>query len=100
MMEAVLTGAILAIMVSVVAGLGQVWRGPTREDRMLSALLFGTGGVAILLLIGAVVAQPAFVDTALVFAILALIVSVAFSRNDWASIEAGDEGDEVNDDRS
>lgn len=87
-MDTILVVAVFVVLISVLAGLIQVWRGPTPADRMLSALLFGTGGVAILLLLAEVAAQPAFVDVALVLAILALIVSVAFVRNDRLETES------------
>lgn len=52
-------------------------------DRMLAALLFGTTGVALLMLAAAVLDLPASVDVALVLALLAAIAGIAFARRAW-----------------
>ena len=39
------------ILISVAAGLIRILKGPTAADSMLAAQLFGTGGVAILLIL-------------------------------------------------
>jgi len=70
----------LIVLINVVAGFVRVVRGPTAADRMLAALLFGTGGVAVLLLLSEAMAVPALKDVALVFVVLATVVSVAFVR--------------------
>ncbi|HKK50478.1 MAG TPA: monovalent cation/H+ antiporter complex subunit F [Myxococcota bacterium] len=62
-----------------VALLRVVW-GPTRSDRMLMAQLWGTGGVAILLLLSEASNAPVLEDVALVFALLASVVALAFVR--------------------
>ncbi|MFZ5831024.1 MAG: monovalent cation/H+ antiporter complex subunit F [Planctomycetota bacterium] len=61
----------------------RIIRGPTAADRMLAALMFGTSGVAILLMLAEVMALPALTDVALVFVVLALVASVAFVRLSW-----------------
>ena len=48
-MTAFLVACALVLLMSVLAGLWRVVRGPTTADRMLAAQLFGTTGVAILL---------------------------------------------------
>jgi multicomponent Na+:H+ antiporter subunit F len=75
-----LVACALVLLTSVLAGLWRVVRGPTTADRMLAAQLFGTTGVAILLLLGQAAAAPAYWDVALVFAVLAAITGVAFVR--------------------
>ena len=70
----------LVLLLTVLAGMARVIRGPTAADRMLAAQLFGTTGVAILLLLGRAAATPALWDVALVFAVLAAITGVAFAR--------------------
>jgi len=82
-MQAVLMIVSLVVLLSVLAGTARVVRGPTAADRMLAALLFGTSGVAVLLLLGDAMAQPALKDVALVFAALAAVTSVAFVRLAW-----------------
>ena len=61
----------------------RVLRGPSAADRMLAALLFGTTGVAVLMLSALALAQPPIVDVALVLALLAAIAGVAFARRAW-----------------
>ena len=61
----------------------QVFRGPTPGDRFLVIQLFGTAAVAVLILIGEAMNDPALVDIALVLALLAAITMVAFVRRTW-----------------
>ena len=72
--------AALILLLSILAGLLRVFRGPTAADRMLAAQLFGTTGVAVLLLFGRAFGVPAYWDVALVFAVLAAITGIAFAR--------------------
>jgi multicomponent Na+:H+ antiporter subunit F len=71
-------GAALFLLLNVIAGMVRVLLGPTRADRMLAAQLFGTSGVAVLLLLAEGQARPALRDVALVFAVLAAVAAVAF----------------------
>lgn len=73
----------LGLLSTVVAGMARILRGPTPADRMLAALLFGTTGVAILLLFAQGLRLPALHDVALVFALLAAVAVVAFVRRTW-----------------
>lgn len=66
------------LLLNIAAGLVRVYRGPTSADRMLSAQLFGTTGVAILLLLSQSLSTPALVDGALVLGLLAAVAVVAF----------------------
>jgi multicomponent Na+:H+ antiporter subunit F len=77
----VLVAAFLALNVG--AGLIRVARGPSPADRMLAAQLFGTTGVAILLLLAEATATPGLRVVALVFTLLAVVVSVAFVKRGW-----------------
>jgi multicomponent Na+:H+ antiporter subunit F len=73
------------LLVNLLAALVRAARGPTAADRMLAALLFGTTGVGVLLLLahaGDRAIMP-LVDTALVLALLAAIAGVAFARRAW-----------------
>jgi multicomponent Na+:H+ antiporter subunit F len=78
-MNVVFLGAALVLLGTMVAGMTRIARGPTPADRMLAALLFGTTGVAILLVLSVALTLPAAVDVALVFAVLAAVVGVAFA---------------------
>lgn len=70
----------LFLMLNVAAGLVRIVRGPTAADRMLAAQLFGTSGVAALLLLAEAQAMPALRDVALVFAALAVLATAAFVK--------------------
>jgi multicomponent Na+:H+ antiporter subunit F len=71
----IVTGLLLVILL---AGLVRVMRGPTIADRMLVSQLFGTAGVAILMLLATVQQQTALLNTALVLALLAPLTMIAF----------------------
>ncbi len=58
-------------------------RGPTAADRMLMALLFGSTGTGILVLLAQAMGMPALVDVALVLALLAAIGGIAFAKRAW-----------------
>lgn len=79
-MSEFLLAAALFLLVTIVAGMVRVLLGPTDADRMLAAQLFGTTGVAILLLLGEALAMPALTDVALIFALLAVVAALAFVR--------------------
>ncbi|MCM2319315.1 multicomponent Na+:H+ antiporter subunit F [Pseudomonas linyingensis] len=64
--------------------------GPTAADRMLVALLFGTTGVGILVLLARAGGRGALVDVALVIALLAAITGIAFARRAWHDKEHPD----------
>ena len=65
------------VLLMVALGLIRILRGPTGADRMMAAQLFGSGGIAALLLAGAT-RIPAIVDVALTMALLAAFASAAF----------------------
>ncbi len=78
-------GLALLLLVTIVLGLVRIRRGPSDADRMLAAQLFGTTGVAILLLLGGATGHTFWWDVALVFALLSAITAIAFiSRSDSA----------------
>jgi multicomponent Na+:H+ antiporter subunit F len=88
-------GLALAVALFLLANLGAaLWRaarGPTPADRMLTALLFGTTGVGILVLLTFAGGSPALVDVALTLALLAAITGIAFAQRAWQS--KGEEDD-------
>ena len=86
-------GLILAVflLTNLLMAMLLVSRGPTPADQMLVALLFGTTGVALLLLLAYTENAPALVDVALVFALLAAITGAAFAQRAWRR-EEGDDG--------
>ncbi len=74
----------LFLLLNVLAGLVRILRGPTPADRMLAAQLFGTTGVAILLLLSKGLGAPALANVALVFALLAAVAAAAFVQRYWS----------------
>ena len=79
-MSVVYFGMALFLLLNLFAGWIRVYRGPTQADRLTGSLLFGTTTVAILLLLAKATDQPALLDVALLFVLLAAIVVVAFTR--------------------
>jgi multicomponent Na+:H+ antiporter subunit F len=79
MADLLLVAAVVALA-SVIVGLLRVLRGPALVDRIMAAQLLGTGGIAALLLAGVATATPAFVDAALVLALLAAFATIAMAR--------------------
>lgn len=75
------------LLINLLASLVRVTRGPTAADRMLAALLFGTTGVGVLLLLAHAGGGPALVDVALTLALLASIAGLAFARRAWVREE-------------
>jgi multicomponent Na+:H+ antiporter subunit F len=77
------TGYLALSVVMLLALAGGIWRvviGPKPADRMQAALLLGTTGVALLLLLGEATGQPPLRDVALMLALLAAVAAVAFVR--------------------
>ena len=83
----------VVLLLSLVAGVYQVSRGPTPGDRMLVLQLLGTGAVAVLVLVGQATGNAAYVDAALILALLAAITMVAFVRRAWTVEDADGPGD-------
>jgi len=73
----------LILLLAIAVGMIRILRGPTAADRMMTAQLFGTCGVAILLLLSAGMESPVLVDIALVFSILAALATLTFVRRTW-----------------
>ncbi|WP_409524793.1 monovalent cation/H+ antiporter complex subunit F [Nitrincola sp. MINF-07-Sa-05] len=76
---------IILLLITLLVGLIRVWHGPRSADRILSAQLFGTTGVAILLLLAELQSLPAARDAALVLSLLAALASVAFVSRVWSN---------------
>ena len=73
-----LSGLMLVLLATLLAGLWRVLRGPSAADRMLAAQLFGTTGVAILVLLALASGSGPLLDVALTLAVLAAVSVVAF----------------------
>jgi multicomponent Na+:H+ antiporter subunit F len=76
-------GSALVILLTIILGLGHVFRQPGRVDSLLAALLFGSAGVALVLTLGKGLELDRALDIALVFALLAAVLGVAFVLRGW-----------------
>ena len=56
----------------------RIWRGPQPADRMLASQLFGTTGVALLLVLAEAQGMPSLRDVALILALLSVLAVVGF----------------------
>ncbi|MDJ0833973.1 MAG: monovalent cation/H+ antiporter complex subunit F [Gammaproteobacteria bacterium] len=74
--------ALIVLLITLMIGLRRAWLGPTIQDRFSALLLLGTGGVAVLMLLGVLMALPALYDVALVLALLAVVITVALTRTE------------------
>jgi len=81
--SALYLGAAVVLLLTIVLGLGYVFCQPGRADSLLAALLFGTTGVALVLVLGKGLGLACAVDIALVFALLAAVLGVAFVLRGW-----------------
>lgn len=85
-----LLGAACLVLAMVALGLLLLLRGPADVDRMMAAQLLGTGGIAIVLLLGVATNQSGLIDVALTLALLAAFAGIAFAKA--GSPERGDDG--------
>ncbi len=92
MNEFLLAAASLVLLFTALS-LYRLFREPSDVDRVLSAQLIGTGGVAILLLIGAASDETAVIDVALTLALLAAMASIAFVKAADTKDKKSDDGD-------
>lgn len=65
------------LLLTILAGLWRVLRGPGRADRLVAIQLFGTAGTALLLVLAEWQAEPALREAALVLALLAAVLSAS-----------------------
>jgi multicomponent Na+:H+ antiporter subunit F len=82
-MNLVFLSAAGALLATILVGLAQVFRQPGRADSLLAVLLFGTTGVALVLLMGRGLGMQRASDIALVFALLGAVLAVAFVARGW-----------------
>jgi len=68
------------LLLTLLPGMWRVARGPAVADRLQAALLSGTTGTAALIVLAQATGTPALRHVALVFALLASVVTAAFLR--------------------
>jgi multicomponent Na+:H+ antiporter subunit F len=64
------------LLLNIALGLFRVWRGPTVADRVLTTQLFGTTGMAILLVLAGYLKQPTLLNVAITFNVLAILLVI------------------------
>lgn len=90
-----LLGAVAAVLIATfAAGLWRVAHGPTVADRLVATQVLGSVGIAVLLLLAEITGERGPRDAALVFALLALVVTLAFVRQLAPRFWKGREDDE------
>lgn len=75
-MDQFFTIVIIFLLLNIALGLIRVWRGPTVADRLLTTQLFGTTGMAILLVLAGYLKQPTFLNVAITFNVLAILLVI------------------------
>jgi len=75
--------AACGILLNIAIGLGVTTRHRAAADSLLAVLLFGTAGVALVLILGQALDRERAVDIALVLALLAAVLGVAAERLGW-----------------
>lgn len=82
-MTLVADSLIIGAAVFVALGLGILGRavlGPTVQDRVVAVNAIGTIAVVVIVLAGAALDEPGFVDVALVYALLNFLLSIGLSK--------------------
>jgi multicomponent Na+:H+ antiporter subunit F len=79
---ALLYGVAVVLALNVLVGLVRVALGPAPGDRLVAALLFGTTGVALLVVLSVATDMPALRNVSLVLVVLAALVVVVYVGDD------------------
>jgi len=79
-MDVFFTIVIVFLLLNIVLGLIRVWRGPTVADRLLTTQLFGTTGMAILLVLSGYLENPDFLNVAITFNVLAILLVIGLVK--------------------
>jgi multicomponent Na+:H+ antiporter subunit F len=87
-MNALYFSVAVVLLATIILGLARVFRQPGRADSLLAALLFGTTGVALVLVLGKGLGMARALDIALVFALLAAVLGAAFVLRGWPGDDA------------
>src|SRR5690606_21980138 len=75
-MDVFFTIVIVFLLLNIALGLIRVWRGPTVADRLLTTQLFGTTGMAILLVLAGYLENLTFLNVAITFNVLAILLVI------------------------
>lgn len=88
-MNGTLLAAALFLLFTVAAGVICIMRAPGGVDALLAALLFGTTGTGMTLVLAKALGMARLLDVALVFALLASILGVALVLRGWPESRDG-----------
>ena len=80
-MNVFFTIVIVFLLLNIALGLFRVWRGPTVSDRLLTTQLFGTTGMAILLVMSGYLREPTLLNVAITFNVLAILLVISLVRS-------------------
>ena len=69
-----------AFVILALVSLYRAARGPTTHDRVVAVNATGTTTVLVIALLAAIFDQPAFLDIAIVYALLNFLMSIAISK--------------------
>jgi len=73
----VFTTGLFLVLVTMALALVRALRGPSLFDRILAVNMFGTSTVLGIAVLGFVTGRPAFLDIALVYALISFITTIA-----------------------
>lgn len=79
-MDVFFTIVIVFLLLNIALGLIRVWRGPTVADRLLTTQLFGTTGMAILLVLAGYLQDPDLLNVAITFNVLAILLVIGLVK--------------------
>lgn len=75
-MDGFFIGTCLFLLLNICLGLVRVWRGPTLADRLLTTQLFGTTGMAILIVLAGHLGELTLLNVAITFNVLAILLVI------------------------
>jgi multicomponent Na+:H+ antiporter subunit F len=76
-MDVIFIVIIVFLLLNIALGLFRVWRGPTVADRVLTTQLFGTTGMAILLVLAGYLHELTLLNVAITFNVLAILLVIS-----------------------
>jgi len=79
-MDVFFTIVIVFLLLNIALGLIRVWRGPTVADRLLTTQLFGTTGMAILLVLAGYWEDLNLLNVAITFNVLAILLVIGLVK--------------------
>ncbi|GAO29946.1 monovalent cation/H+ antiporter complex subunit F [Geofilum rubicundum] len=79
-MDLFFTIVVVFLLLNIALGLIRVWRGPTVADRLLTTQLFGTTGMAVLLVLAGSLEDPDLLNVAITFNVLAILLVIGLVK--------------------